>query len=463
MENQENELQYDEVNTIKKVERTDSYFDGKVLELIGYKILAFIITFATLGIASAWAEKLLIAYTLEHTVYNGKRLKFEGTGASLFVQKFKWIFFTIITLGIYSLWIPIKKEKWIASNIHFEKEEFVVGDSYFDGGLLGLIGVNLFCKLLTIISFGILYPFGICYKQKWLIKHTIINRKKIIFDGKALSLIGHYLLWILLCLVTFGIYGLWLPIKIENWKAKNTHIKLKDEEDPSTSPIPGIIAILLSIIIVITFITYSVKNINKIANDGFDFEQVINQIINKNYKPSDRNNSSVKSITNNTNTNSSSKSKTNKITNTTSNKSDNSSISKEKPKYTTKDFKRYKKVTLIDSVATYRAPDHTSDMVASIEGKNIAITENMGAILIPNANAKYLYKVSTAKGNKLNLYFITNNNILYVIYNPNSSTENQKKIKVQSSVFEFLGTKTKNGEKYLTVLLTNGDTKDISY
>lgn len=225
-EQSETESVYDEIKVEKKVERTDSYFDGKVLELIGYGILSFLITAATLGIASAWAEKLLIAYKIDHTIYNGKRLKFEGTGASLFVQKFKWIFFTIITLGIYSFWIPIRKEQWIVSNIHFEDETFVKGESYFDGGVLGVIGVNLLCNFLTIISLGILYPFGICYKQKWLAKHTIINRKRIVFNGSSLSLIGHYLLWWFLTVITFGIYGFWLPIKMENWKAQNTHIRL---------------------------------------------------------------------------------------------------------------------------------------------------------------------------------------------------------------------------------------------
>ena len=72
----EDETQYDEIQKVKQVERTDSYFDGKVLEWLGYRILAFIITAVTFGIANAWAEKLLIAYTIDQTVYNGKRLKF---------------------------------------------------------------------------------------------------------------------------------------------------------------------------------------------------------------------------------------------------------------------------------------------------------------------------------------------------------------------------------------------------
>lgn len=267
--------QYDEVQVAKKVERTDSFFDGKLLELIGYGILRYLITVCTLGLASAWGEKLVIAYKIEHTVYNGKRLKFEGTGASLFIQKFKWIFFSIITLGIYSLWIPIKKEKWIIENTHYEKEEFVKGDSYFNGGLLGLIGVNLFCKIITIISLGILYPFGICYKQKWFAKHTVINRKKIVFNGTAMSLIGHYLLWWFLCIITFGIYGLWLPIKIEQWTVKNTHIKLKDEKEQNLSVIPAVVAIVLAVTLIVSIVAYIGTNADEIMNNSdFDLENI---------------------------------------------------------------------------------------------------------------------------------------------------------------------------------------------
>lgn len=289
-EQSETESVYDEIKVEKKMERTDSYFDGKVLELIGYGILSFLITAATLGIASAWAEKLLIAYKIDHTVYNGKRLKFEGTGASLFVQRFKWIFFTIITLGIYSFWIPIRKEQWIVSNIHFEDETFVKGESYFDGGVLGVIGVNLLCNFLTIISLGILYPFGICYKQKWLAKHTIINRKRIIFNGSSLSLIGHYLLWWFLTVITFGIYGFWLPIKMENWKAQNTHIRLKGEEEPKTSMVPAIIAIIIFVVLVVCTLVSAIIKYNNIksdyTSDKFYIEKVLldfkNNVNNKN-------------------------------------------------------------------------------------------------------------------------------------------------------------------------------------
>lgn len=35
-------MKYDEVKVIKKEMRTDSHFDGKLIEYIGYNLLAFI-------------------------------------------------------------------------------------------------------------------------------------------------------------------------------------------------------------------------------------------------------------------------------------------------------------------------------------------------------------------------------------------------------------------------------------
>lgn len=63
------EQQYEEVEVKKKAIRTDSYFDGSLIELIGYRILAILITIFTFTLASAWAEKLLLSYKIEHTVY----------------------------------------------------------------------------------------------------------------------------------------------------------------------------------------------------------------------------------------------------------------------------------------------------------------------------------------------------------------------------------------------------------
>lgn len=97
----------------------ESKFTGGLLELIGISILQVIIIFFTLGLATPWAVCLKESWIAEHTVINGRRLKFDGKGGQLFGNYIKWFFFTIITLGIYSFWLSINMKKWVVKHTHF--------------------------------------------------------------------------------------------------------------------------------------------------------------------------------------------------------------------------------------------------------------------------------------------------------------------------------------------------------
>ena len=259
------EVKYEEVEIKKNNEtpRMDSHFDGKLLDLIGWTFLRNILAILTLGIASSWGDCMLLNFKLNHTVINGKRLKFVGNGGDLFIEKFKWTFFSIITLGIYTFWIPVKKTKWILSNVHFEDEEYVKEESYFDGKVIQLIGINILCNFLNLISLSLLYPFTTCIKLRWIAKNSVINKKKIVFDGTGMNLFGHYLLWIFLTIITLGIYGFWLNINIIKWKIKNLHIKLVQEEYKKDKSI-----IVMAIIFVILFII----SIIILISNPFSFE-----------------------------------------------------------------------------------------------------------------------------------------------------------------------------------------------
>ena len=278
LENNFEEVQiYQEVETKKKEVRTDSYFDGGVLELIGWKILALLITGVTFGIARPWAKCMLYSWQLKHTVYNGKRLKFEGTGGDLFVNMFKWIFFTIITLGIYAFFIPIKKAKWVISNIHFEDEEYVKEESFFDGKVLQLIGINILSRIITVFSLGLLYPFAVCLKLKWINKHTVINRKKIVFDGNGLQLWGKYLLWYFLTLITFGIFSFWIPVLMLKLQTKHTHIKTVGEVEKKDKTvlflIPIAVILVVALVVVLTgniFTTIVGSDLGDITSELFE-------------------------------------------------------------------------------------------------------------------------------------------------------------------------------------------------
>ena len=103
--------------------------------------------------------------------------------------------------------------------------ETLTRESKFDGGLLGLIGINLLASLITVASIGIAYPWAVCLKEEWIASHTIIDGKRLYFDGRGGQLFLNYIKWFLLTIITFGIYGFWLSIKMKKWVAKHTHTK----------------------------------------------------------------------------------------------------------------------------------------------------------------------------------------------------------------------------------------------
>lgn len=234
--------------------KTDSYFDGKLLELWAHIFLKIFITTFTAGILAPFAKCIYKKYIYSHTVYNGKRLKFEGEPVDLFVNYFRWNFFRVITFGIYSFWIPARYKEWELSHVHFEDEPLVKGDSYFTGTVGGYFGINLLTWFIKIASFGLLLPLAQIIKLRWELKHCVINRKRIIFRGSAVNFILKKIGWMLLSGITFGIYGLWVPIKTIRWEVSNTGIMKKNEEkvvEEKSKKSKTILFVILGVIAVI--------------------------------------------------------------------------------------------------------------------------------------------------------------------------------------------------------------------
>lgn len=97
----------------------ESYFDGGLFQLIGYKILGGFITVFTLGICAPWAICMVYNWQTKHTVVSGHRLRFDGTAIGLFGNWIKWLLLSIITFGIYGFWVGIAIRKWKAKHTFF--------------------------------------------------------------------------------------------------------------------------------------------------------------------------------------------------------------------------------------------------------------------------------------------------------------------------------------------------------
>ena len=229
---------------IKNNPRGTSTFDGRLIQLIGYRLLGILITGITFGIGYPWAKCFVERWSVKHLVVDGKRLSFDGKGVQLLGKFILWVFLTIITFGIFSFWFAIKMKKWTASHSHIEgNENPAESKSTFDGRLIQLIGYNLLSFLMTVFTLGIAYPWAKCLKENWGVKHTIVDGKRLEFDGRGVQLFGKYIVWFILTIITFGIYGLWLSIKMKKWVASHTHFEAasagedlgSQEVDASTS------------------------------------------------------------------------------------------------------------------------------------------------------------------------------------------------------------------------------------
>ena len=199
----------------------DSYFDGGLLQLVGYTLLGGFVTIITLGICLPWAYTMKYNWEAKHTVINGERLYFDGTAIGLFGSWIKWLFLSIITLGIYGFWVGIKLRKWRTAHTHTASGANYVSD--FDGGLLQLVGYTILGFLVTVLTLGICLPWSYTMKYNWETKHTIIGGRRLGFNGMAIGLFGNWIKWFLLTVITLGIYGFWVGIKLKKWRTSHTY------------------------------------------------------------------------------------------------------------------------------------------------------------------------------------------------------------------------------------------------
>jgi uncharacterized membrane protein YjgN (DUF898 family) len=95
-------------------------FDGGAATYVGTGILAFLLTAVTFGLATPWAICLRYSWRTKHTMIDGYRLRFTGSGLRLFGQWLKWWLLIIVTLGIYSFWVVPRLTRWITRNQQFD-------------------------------------------------------------------------------------------------------------------------------------------------------------------------------------------------------------------------------------------------------------------------------------------------------------------------------------------------------
>lgn len=204
-----------------------SEFKAGLWSLIGLNIVNSLIIVFSLGLATPYAICREYKWLYNHEVIDDRKLVFVGKAGSLLGQWIKWIFLSIITLGIYAWLIPIRKARWIAENTHIDPyvNNGQENRSKFDGTFWEYLGESIIEALIIFFTLGLATPYVICRSYRWDLEHQLIDGQRLVFDGKAGQLFGTWIKWCLLTLITVGIYGLWLPIKKQKWLTSHTHFE----------------------------------------------------------------------------------------------------------------------------------------------------------------------------------------------------------------------------------------------
>lgn len=98
----------------------NTYFDGKMLQWLGWTLLGELVTLVTLGICFPLYYGWIEGWKAKHTVINGYRQRLIRGGGRLIGWWLLWMLLSIVTLFIFSLWIPKKLERWKVSNMVLE-------------------------------------------------------------------------------------------------------------------------------------------------------------------------------------------------------------------------------------------------------------------------------------------------------------------------------------------------------
>lgn len=94
---------------------------GKEGVEIGAMQIALIAVAGVLAlIGLAWASIRFMKWETKHTVISGNSIKFNGNAFQLLGNCIKWTFLTIITVGIYALWLPIKVRQWKVKHMELQ-------------------------------------------------------------------------------------------------------------------------------------------------------------------------------------------------------------------------------------------------------------------------------------------------------------------------------------------------------
>lgn len=148
--------------------------DLKVFATKFFKDIFF--TIITLGIYSFWMAINIRKYTIGHVRYGDVKFSYKGEGGAFFGLYVGGYFLTLITFGIYGFWWMKDLFNYYYTNIELHQDNKIIPlkSTITGGGLFSLMIINL---LIVIFTFGIGAPWAQVRTLKYLSENLFVDKE----------------------------------------------------------------------------------------------------------------------------------------------------------------------------------------------------------------------------------------------------------------------------------------------
>lgn len=195
-----------------------------LLTLVKSPLLAILYLYLALFAIIPFAVHGSFRYRMSRTSYRGIRFGYRGVRKELIINFFKWVFFTIITLGLYGAWLQMNLRKYTHKHIRYGDVEFSNEGSGADYFLLNLKGY-----IFTLITLGIyifwwqkeIFNFYINHMKMTKGEQSIECSSKATGGGFFKLLVGNFLITVL----TLGFGKAWADVRSQKFICDSVHME----------------------------------------------------------------------------------------------------------------------------------------------------------------------------------------------------------------------------------------------
>jgi len=196
------------------------FFIGYILLMYVSPILSILFLYLSFFAIIPFAIHGSFRYRMSRTSYRGIRFGYRGDRNELLKKFFKWVFFTIITLGIYSAWLQMNLRRYTHQNIRYGDIEFSNNANGGDWFFLNLKGYFLSIFTLGIYSFWWQSEIFAYYIDNM---RMIKGEQSIKFKSTATGggFFGLLFVNLLIIVFTLGIGKAWADMRTQKFKCDN--------------------------------------------------------------------------------------------------------------------------------------------------------------------------------------------------------------------------------------------------